>query len=201
MLLIIYSLTDNQTSLTLLQFLQIRVFNDGTLYLTRVQLVHAGNYTCHALRNKDVVQTHVLTVHSEYDERRRPFVTLFYPDLRIIAVPEVRVTPRLQSKRPGEEATMWCHVVGEPLPRVEWLKNDEALRFDEDEDSEENTQENEDEDVNEDGKYEVVGNGTKLVIRNIGYADTGAYMCQATSLGGLTRDISSLVIQEQPTPS
>lgn len=47
-------------------FLKIRVFNDGSLYLTRVQLVHAGNYTCHALRNKDVVQTHILTVHSEF---------------------------------------------------------------------------------------------------------------------------------------
>lgn len=98
-----------------------------------------------------------------------------------IAIPEVRVTPRLQSKRPGEEATMSCHVVGEPLPRVEWLKNDDSLHDEE--------------------KYEVVGNGTKLIVRNIGYADTGAYMCQATSIGGLTRDISSLVIQEQPTPS
>ncbi|XP_012285083.1 follistatin-related protein 5, partial [Orussus abietinus] len=140
---------------------QIRVFNDGSLYLTRVQLVHAGNYTCHALRNKDVVQTHVLTVHT---------------------IPEVRVTPRLQSKRPGEEATMCCHVVGEPLPRVEWLKNDEPLH-------------------DKENKYEVVGNGTRLVVRNIDYADTGAYMCQATSIGGLTRDISSLVVQEQPTPT
>lgn len=78
---------------------------------------------------------------------------------------------------------MKCHVVGEPLPRVEWLKNDEPLHdF-------------------EDNKYEVVGNGTRLLIRDIAYADTGAYMCQATSVGGVTRDISSLVVQEQPTPS
>ncbi|XP_058798657.1 follistatin-related protein 5-like isoform X2 [Phymastichus coffea] len=140
---------------------EIRIFNDGSLYLTRVQLAHAGNYTCHALSNKDVVQTHVLTVHT---------------------TPEVRVTPRLQSKRPGEETTMRCHVVGEPLPRVEWLKNDEALR----EAAE---------------KYEVVGNGTRLAVRGINYADTGAYMCQATSVGGVTRDISSLVVQEQPTPT
>ncbi|XP_012252708.2 follistatin-related protein 5-like isoform X2 [Athalia rosae] len=161
---------------------EIRVFNDGSLYLTRVQLVHAGNYTCHALRNKDVVQTHVLTVYT---------------------VPEVRVTPRLQSKRPGEEATMWCHVVGEPLPRVEWLKNDEPLRLDADDDGVREDESNDDSGSNdaEDGKYEVVGNGTKLVVRNVGYADTGAYMCQATSVGGLTRDISSLVIQEQPTPT
>ncbi|XP_031783658.1 follistatin-related protein 5 isoform X2 [Nasonia vitripennis] len=143
---------------------EIRIFNDGSLYLTRVQLVHAGNYTCHALSNKDVVQTHVLTVHT---------------------TPEVRVTPRLQSKRPGEEAMMRCHVVGEPLPRVEWLKNDEPLH----------------EQQHDGDKYEVVGNGTRLAIRSINYADTGAYMCQATSIGGVTRDISSLVVQEQPTPT
>lgn len=44
---------------------EVRVFTDGSLYLTRIQLVHAGNYTCHAQRNRDVTQTHVLTVHSE----------------------------------------------------------------------------------------------------------------------------------------
>ena len=76
---------------------EVRVFTDGSLYLTRIQLLHAGNYTCHAQRNRDVVQTHVLTVHT---------------------VPEVRVTPRIQSRRPGEEAAMLCHVVGQPFPKV-----------------------------------------------------------------------------------
>lgn len=84
---------------------------------------------------------------------------------------------------------------------MEWLKNDETLRLD------------------NPRKYQMVGNGTALKIRNIAFADTGAYMCQATNIGetsklnlfgfwlicvisgGLTRDISSLVVQEQPTPS
>ncbi|XP_059480798.1 follistatin-related protein 5-like isoform X2 [Neocloeon triangulifer] len=139
----------------------VRVFTDGSLYLTRIQLLHAGNYTCHAQRNRDVVQTHVLTVHT---------------------VPEVKVTPRIQSRRPGEDAAMLCHVVGQPFPKVEWLKNDEPLRM-------------------EAGKYEMVGNGTELRVRHITYADTGAYMCQASSVGGLTRDISSLVVQDEPSPT
>lgn len=50
--------------------LQIRVFNDGSLYLTNVQLEHAGNYTCHALSNQDVVQTHMLTVYSKFFGQR-----------------------------------------------------------------------------------------------------------------------------------
>ena len=99
------------------------------------------------------------------------------------AIPEVRVTPRFQSKRLREEAIIKCHVAGEPLPRVQWLKNDEPLNHDHPD------------------KYDLIGNGTKLIIKNVDYADTGAYMCQASSIGGVTRDISSLVVQDQPTPS
>ncbi|KAK9693617.1 Sugar efflux transporter for intercellular exchange [Popillia japonica] len=87
----------NQLDLSTLNEEDVRVFSDGSLYLTRIQLQHAGNYTCHAQRNKDVVQTHILTVHT---------------------VPEVHVTPRIQSKRPGEDAVMYCHVAGEPFPKV-----------------------------------------------------------------------------------
>lgn len=152
----------NGLDLAALNSEDIRVFVDGSLYLTRLQLVHAGNYTCHADRNKDVVQTHILTVHT---------------------VPTVQVTPHIQSLRPGEEAIMNCRATGEPFPKVEWLKNDEPLR------------------VDIPHKYEVVGNGTQLRVRNIGYADTGAYMCQATSVGGMARDISSLVVQENPAPT
>nr|XP_034186880.1 follistatin-related protein 5-like isoform X2 [Osmia lignaria] len=152
----------NEADLEILNEPEIRVFNDGSLYLTKVQLIHAGNYTCHAVRNQDVVQTHVLTIHT---------------------VPEVKVTPQFQAKRLKEEASIKCHVTGEPLPRVEWLKNDEPLNHD------------------QPGKYDLIGNGTKLMIKNVDYADTGAYMCQASSIGGVTRDISSLVVQDQPTPS
>ncbi|KAJ4433625.1 hypothetical protein ANN_15935, partial [Periplaneta americana] len=152
----------NEADLAALNEDEVKVFSDGSLYLTRIQLIHAGNYTCHAQRNKDVVQTHVLTVHT---------------------IPEVKVTPRIQSRRPGEEASMFCHVIGEPFPKVEWLKNDEPLKLD------------------TPHKYEIIGNGTELQLHDIAYADTGAYMCQATNVGGMTRDISSLVVQEDPTPT
>ena len=45
---------------------ELKVFPDGALYINNVRLIHAGNYTCHAQRNKDVVQTHVLHVHSKF---------------------------------------------------------------------------------------------------------------------------------------
>jgi follistatin-related protein 5 len=44
---------------------QIHVFNDGSLYLTKINLMHSGNYTCVAQRNQDVVQTHTLLIHSK----------------------------------------------------------------------------------------------------------------------------------------
>lgn len=46
---------------------ELKVFPDGALYINNVRLIHAGNYTCHAQRNKDVVQTHVLHVHSTFN--------------------------------------------------------------------------------------------------------------------------------------
>ncbi|KAF6205139.1 hypothetical protein GE061_019306 [Apolygus lucorum] len=153
----------NNADLALLAEDDVRVFADGSLYLTKIQLLHAGNYTCHAQRNTDIMQTHVLTVHT---------------------IPEVKVTPKIQSRRPGEEASMFCHVIGEPFPKVEWLKNDEPLKL--------NVAGN---------KYMLIGNGTELRLHNIAYADTGAYMCQATNVGGVTRDISSLIVQEEPTPT
>ncbi|GAB6019625.1 hypothetical protein CHUAL_001187 [Chamberlinius hualienensis] len=139
----------------------VKVFVDGTLYLTRVQLIHAGNYTCHAQSNRDVIQTHVLHVET---------------------VPQVRVMPRIQSRKPGEEVTIKCHANGVPLPSVHWLKNDEELKMAKQ-------------------KYSVVGNGTSLAIRKIVYSDTGAYMCVASNSAGTVRDISSLVVQDDPTPT
>lgn len=63
--------------------------------------------------------------------------------------------------------------------KVEWLKNDEALRL-------ENPH-----------KYQIVGNGTALKIRSIDFADTGAYMCQATNVG---KQQFVIIIQDNNIP-
>jgi follistatin-related protein 5 len=89
---------------------------------------------------------------------------------------------RISGARP-HDANWQFALVSNGNIQVEWLKNDEPLRG------------------LEAGKYEMVGNGTELRVRRISYADTGAYMCQASSVGGLTRDISSLVVQDEPSPS
>lgn len=50
---------------------------------------------------------------------------------------------------------MFCHVSGEPFPNVEWLKNDEPIKYE------------------LPHKYTIIGNGTSLRIHNITYSDTG----------------------------
>ena len=64
---------------------------------------------------------------------------------------------------------------------MEWLKNDEPLR-------------------NVGEKCETLGQSSSLKIHAIDFADTGAYMCQASSVGGAARDISSLVVQQDALP-
>ncbi|XP_076361506.1 follistatin-related protein 5-like [Tachypleus tridentatus] len=151
----------NNLDLSILNEEGIKVFVDGSLYLTNVQLVYGGNYTCYAQWNKEVFQTHILHVHT---------------------LPEVHIIPKLQSRSPGEFIEIECHVAGVPTPNVSWLKNDYELK-------------------DEDDKYTIVGNGTALLIGKVTYSDTGAYMCVASNPAGSMRDISSLVVQDQPTPT
>lgn len=53
----------------------VRVFSDGTLFLNKIQLLHAGNYSCHAQRNQEVVQTHILSVQSKSPKNSIVFYT------------------------------------------------------------------------------------------------------------------------------
>ncbi|KAE8746479.1 hypothetical protein FOCC_FOCC006844, partial [Frankliniella occidentalis] len=47
------------------QDLGFKVFEDGSLFVPNTQMYHAGNYSCYATRNKEVVQNHHLDVYSE----------------------------------------------------------------------------------------------------------------------------------------
>lgn len=163
----------------------IQVLADGSLYLTDIQLINAGNYSCHAQRNKDVMQTHILSVHSECSVL---FVGFSFPMLtktsstHTPAIPSVRVWPDMQSRRPGESSEILCRVVSEPLAQVVWLKNNEPLDA-------------------ADTRLVLSGNGTALRIHNATYTDTGAYACRATNIGGVQQAISSLIVQDEPIPS
>lgn len=88
----------------------IKVFTDGSLYLTDLALSFAGNYSCQAMNNPTVKQTHV--VH-------------------VIVPPIVEVTPRFQWTPIGGVASFECrYETFDEDTEVVWLKNDEQLLVD-----------------------------------------------------------------------
>lgn len=139
---------------------EMRVFEDGTLFIPAAQMFHAGNYSCSATRNRDVVQHHTLDIYTG---------------------PVVSVEPGVQTRLPGEDAVVFCHVTGEPFPQVQWLKGEEPLR------------------ATDPRKYVTIGNGTELRVRHVDFGDTGVYYCRAHSDAGTTRDMSTIIVVQQDT--
>lgn len=85
----------------------VKVFSDGSLYLTDLQLSFSGNYSCQAVNNPTVKQTHV--VH-------------------VIVNPIVEVSPRFQWTPIGGVASFECrYETFEDDYEVHWFKNDEKL--------------------------------------------------------------------------
>lgn len=65
------SWTRNEVDLSSLNDEDVKVFPDGSLNLNNVQLLHAGNYSCHLGRNLEVVQVHVVAVEGESEKERK----------------------------------------------------------------------------------------------------------------------------------
>jgi hypothetical protein len=85
----------------------LKVFSDGSLYLTDVQLSFSGNYTCQAETNSAIKQVHILNV---------------------IVPPVVEVSPRFQWNPLNGIANIECRFENmEGSAIVEWLKNDETI--------------------------------------------------------------------------
>lgn len=137
---------------------EIKLMPDG-LYIQNIQVKHAGNYSCQASSNGLVIQTHVVNVH---------------------ALPVILISPQMQSKRPRESASFFCHSFGDYASSLLWLKNGKPLEKNEE-------------------KYTIVGNGTMLKINNLTYFDTATYTCIASNSGhSFNNAVSTLVVENEP---
>ncbi|OWA51517.1 Follistatin-related protein 5 [Hypsibius exemplaris] len=133
----------------------------GALYVTHAQLIQAGNYSCF---DEEAGGT------SADSPRRQTH------SLRVLLRPEVEVERRQHFERPYGNATLKCHAVGVPTPRVKWLKNEETL---------------------EHTSAKVTGEGNKLTLPNLLYKDTGVYSCVAENEAGSSSAISSVFVVDQ----
>ncbi|XP_076836588.1 follistatin-related protein 4 isoform X2 [Brachyhypopomus gauderio] len=144
-----------------LNFLDLEDINDfgddGSLYITKVTTIHTGNYSCHAYGYEELSQTHVLQVNV-------PPVILVYPET--------------QAQEPGVAASLHCHAVGIPDPKLTWLKNGLDLQ------------------PHSSKQLSLIANGSELHINSVRYEDTGAYTCIAKNEVGVDEDISSLFIED-----
>ncbi|KAI1309454.1 Follistatin-related protein 5 [Halotydeus destructor] len=94
--------------LATVNMVNMKVFSDGSLYLTNVQISFSGNYTCQAESNPAIKQVHIL---------------------HVIVSPSVDVRPPFQWSVPGGFASIDCQYenLADEAVRVHWLKNDEPL--------------------------------------------------------------------------
>ncbi|KAK2189211.1 hypothetical protein NP493_113g02036 [Ridgeia piscesae] len=87
----------------------VKMFDDGSLYISNLGLRHIGNYTCQDKHNSDVVQTHVVKVQLP---------------------PRVEVSPSTQFHTSGSTVVLKCHANGIPEPQLSWELNESALPVD-----------------------------------------------------------------------
>ena len=101
----------HNVDLNTLQLPNVKVFSDGSLYLTNVQVPLSGNYTCSAENNPIIKQIHIL---------------------HVIVPPIVEVTPHFQWSAVGGKASIDCQYesLDEEL-EISWYKNNEMLESNE----------------------------------------------------------------------
>ena len=88
-----------------------------------------------------------------------------------ISAPEVIVSPASLTVTQNQTATFYCSVSGNPKPSVSWGR------------------------INDTGLVNMNGHNNKLQIRNIGYYDTGSYVCMAANILGRDQKIVKLFVE------
>ncbi|XP_043937124.1 roundabout homolog 3 isoform X2 [Protopterus annectens] len=135
---------------------------NGVLTISDVQPDDSGYYMCQAISVAGSILAKVLLEVEDVMSDRIP--------------PIIRRGPVNQTLTINTTAQLQCHVMGNPVPTVQWLKDGQKV-------------------VDEDPRAALLANST-LQIANLQVTDSGLYSCVATSSSGETTQSGYLEIRE-----
>uniref|UniRef100_A0A6Q2YG53 Roundabout, axon guidance receptor, homolog 3 (Drosophila) n=1 Tax=Esox lucius TaxID=8010 RepID=A0A6Q2YG53_ESOLU len=133
----------------------------GELTITDVHREDSGYYICQAISVAGSILTKALLEVESVPSDRVP--------------PIIRQGPFNQTLAPGSTAQLQCHVMGNPLPSIQWEKDGQRILGNE--------------------RVNLMENGT-LQITNLQETDSGAYTCVASSSSGETTWSGVLTLKE-----
>nr|XP_015193162.1 PREDICTED: roundabout homolog 3 isoform X3 [Lepisosteus oculatus]XP_015193163.1 PREDICTED: roundabout homolog 3 isoform X3 [Lepisosteus oculatus] len=139
----------------------------GELTISDVQSEDSGYYICQAISVAGSILTKALLEVENAPSDRVP--------------PIIRQGPANQTLALGATAQLQCHVMGNPLPSIQWEKDGQRI-------------------LGNDARISLMENGT-LQITLLQETDSGVYTCIASSASGETSWSGILTVQESGAPS
>ncbi|XP_070700111.1 roundabout homolog 3 [Pempheris klunzingeri] len=139
----------------------------GELTITDVQVEDSGYYICQAISVAGSILTKALLEVESAPSDRVP--------------PIIRQGPANHTLAPGSTTQLHCHILGNPIPSIQWEKDGQRI-------------------LGNDGRISLMENGT-FQITNLQETDSGVYTCLATSSSGETSWSGVLTVKESADPS
>ncbi|XP_031727452.1 roundabout homolog 3 [Anarrhichthys ocellatus] len=139
----------------------------GELTITDVQVEDSGYYICQAISVAGSILTKALLEVESAPSDRLP--------------PIIRQGPANHTLAPGSTTQLHCHIMGNPIPSIQWEKDGQRI-------------------LGNDGRISLMENGT-FQITNLQETDSGVYTCLASSSSGETSWSGVLTVKESADPS
>ncbi|XP_067350509.1 roundabout homolog 3 isoform X3 [Channa argus] len=134
----------------------------GELTITNVQVEDSGYYICQAISVAGSILTKALLEVESAPSDRVP--------------PIIRQGPANHTLAPGSTAQLHCHIMGNPIPSIQWEKDGQRI-------------------LGNNGRVSLMENGT-FQITNLQETDSGVYTCLASSSSGETSWSGVLTVKE-----
>ncbi|XP_035767837.1 roundabout homolog 2-like [Neolamprologus brichardi] len=134
----------------------------GELTINDVQVEDSGYYICQAISVAGSILTKALLEVESAPSDRVP--------------PIIRQGPANHTLSPGSMAQLHCHIMGNPMPSIQWEKDGQRI-------------------LGNDGRISLMENGT-FQITNLQETDSGVYTCLASSSSGETSWSGVLTVKE-----